>query len=242
MQSHVSLPSAVGQANAADAQLQPFLRMDTSNPLFNSSGAEQQAQYQNKFFDLAFKPALAQQATQEWLGGNLGTNGESTFGANRLGSLEAQGRSQSFLEGQNYYNNLLNNFLNTRNNFFGNEVLPSMQADMFNQEQNQQGLGMLNQYRLGQAGGLTNSAGAAMGFAQNQQDRQLAASAATARNQSNLLTGMGGLLGGGIGMLMNRKSGGGNGLFGGGGGSSYLGYGNSPFGSSSFANSLGVNY
>lgn len=195
--------------------------------------------YGNKIFDYSVKPQLGGEAIGQWLGGNLGTSGSSSFGANYMSNLEGTGRIQSFLQGQNYYDDLLNNMLNERNNLFGNEVQPALQASEYNDQANNSKLGMMNTYKLGQAQGLSGIAGQAMGWANNQQNQQMAASAATAQNRASLLGGMGGLIGGGIGMMMGRKNpmGGsmgsmGGGMSGGGGNWSSL---SKPFGADSFA-------
>jgi hypothetical protein len=45
----------------------------------------------------------------------------SSAGGAEIGTELAQGAAQETLQGQQYYTNALNNFLNTRNSFFGGE-------------------------------------------------------------------------------------------------------------------------
>ena len=147
---------------------------------------------------------------------------------------------QSALGGQQYYTNDLNNFLNERNNYFSNNVQPALQASEFNQQQNLSALGMLNSQQLGAASGLAgdaagmanigngynNTGNSYMGWANQQQQMGLQASAASAANKSNFITGLGGLAGGLVNSAM--PSNGLSGLFGSGPGSLGGASGGSP--------------
>jgi hypothetical protein len=73
--------------------------------------------YANQFYNTYEAPAVAQQATTNY---QTGMQNSSAGGA-QLGQLQAQGQAQAGLQGQQYYTQALNNFLNTRSNFFGNE-------------------------------------------------------------------------------------------------------------------------
>ena len=129
--------------------------------------------------------------------------------------------------------------LNMRNNLFGNNILPALDTMQFNQSQNSQNLGMLNNFRLNQAQGIGNNAMSALGWANQQQDRQMMANQANAMNRANLISGIGGLIGGGIGAIGGKVMGGLRSL----GGSMGGGMGSmpslKPFPQSSFATSLG---
>ncbi len=206
LQSDVSLAGAVSGANQADAGLPAFLQMNSNNPLYNAQGQQLADNYQNEFANLEEMPQFGAAAEQQWLGGNLGTSGSSTFGSGYMSNLAASQEAQSVLEGQQYYTNAVNNQLNERNNYFGNEVLPEEQAMEFNQSADLQALGILNSTALGAAGQYNSNAGTA--FNQNNvlAQEQLQAEAASAMNLGNLIGGGAGLLTGGAFAL-----GGGNG-------------------------------
>lgn len=142
-----------------DSLLPSFLQMNSSNPLFSSNSAQEA---QQQYFNQAIAPQLQSAAEQEFLGGNMGSgaqNGQSTFGSTYLGALDAQGADQAFFSGQQYYNNELNNLLNERNNYFGNDVGTvqnynnlSVQAQLGADQQNTERIGQMDNFNLGAAG------------------------------------------------------------------------------------------
>jgi hypothetical protein len=169
-------------------------------------------------------PQLGAAAEQSYLGGNLGTNGSSTFGANYNSNLQASAAQQAFFGGQQYYDDQLNNMLNERNTFSQTGTMPALQADMFNQQQNLQALGMLNNFNLdaaglynSQMGSLNNTNVAQQGL--NQQQQMF-----NAKSRGAMLGALGGDLGGLVGGGSSLGGGGGSSL-----GSSGL---SSPFGNS----------
>lgn len=101
-----------------------------NNPLINQYDAIARSQSNPdwvtaNFFNQVEKPQLASEAESQWLGGNLGTSGESTFGSNYLANQQAGAAAQSGLYGQQYVTNELNNLggavgnlLNERSNYF----------------------------------------------------------------------------------------------------------------------------
>jgi hypothetical protein len=74
--------------------------------------------YSNLFYNTYENPAIQQQATNEYAQGMQ----NSSFGGAELGTMMAQGEAQAGLAGQQYYTNALNNWLNTRSNYFGNDI------------------------------------------------------------------------------------------------------------------------
>lgn len=156
MISDVNTGNAISQANSAENELPAFMQLSTNNPLLAQANTPQQiAQtYGNILNQYSEAPQEGSAAESQWLGGNLGDAGSSSFGANFLSNMEASGNIQSFLGGQSYYDDLLNNSMNERNDYFQTQVDPALQADEFNQSQNQQSLQNINNYNLGRAGGF----------------------------------------------------------------------------------------
>jgi len=80
--------------------------------------------YSNLFYDTYLNPAVQQQAADEYAAGMQ----NSSFGGALLGTMMAQGRAQAGLAGQQFYTNALNNWLNERASYFGNEINTSLQS------------------------------------------------------------------------------------------------------------------
>jgi hypothetical protein len=211
--------------------------------------AEQQnipSQVTNDFFNQVEEPQLASEAESQWLGGNLGTSGSSSFGADYLAQQQAQAAAQAGLYGQQYVTQELNNdsnavsqLLNERQNYFGTNLALEQQqnqqaineqmglnaldlqgqttnaqnqlaTDQLNQggavsqaQLNQSALGQTNTYNLNAANDLNNfglsSAQQLGSYNQTLMNAQLQASEATAANQTKLLSGITGLVGGAAG-------------------------------------------
>lgn len=218
--------------------LPSFLQMNSSNPLFSSNSAEQA---QQQYYNQAIAPQMQSAAEQQFLGGNMGgggSNSSSTFGSTYLGSMQAQGEDQAFFSGQQYYDNELNNTLNERNNYFGNDVqVPeqynalSVQGQLGADQQNTERLGQLDNFDLGAAGTVLQDM---QGQAQLQSQNNAQKAALLGGLTGGIMGLGGGLLGGGSGALSSFGSGLGSGLFGGGSSSSpFTGGssgGTSPFG------------
>jgi hypothetical protein len=215
----------------------PQMQFTSANPLFNGTTQQQQQDYQNQVYKMSAAPQLGAAAIDSYLGGNLGTNGSSTFGANYNSNLQASAAQQAFFGGQQYYDDQLNNFLNERNTFSQTGVQPAMQAQEFNQQQNLQSLGLLNNFNL-DAAGLYNQQMSSLNSTNvdqqklNQQQQEFNAQS-KAGLISTLTGGIGGLVGGGINLARGGGSSGGGGGYSMGGGT----FGN-PF-SSGGANVLG---
>jgi hypothetical protein len=123
------------QASKDESLLPSYLQMNSSNPLYAPNAGQQAA---NQYFQQAIQPQLGAAAEQQYLGGNLGNNGSSSFGANYMGNLAATGANQSFFAGQNYLNNEIQNQLAARQSYFGNEVgLNQGQDNLMSGEQQQ---------------------------------------------------------------------------------------------------------
>lgn len=225
-------------ASGVDSMLPSFLQMNSSNPLFSSNSAEQA---QQQYYNQAIAPQMQSAAEQQFLGGNMGgggSNSSSTFGSTYLGSMQAQGEDQAFFSGQQYYDNELNNTLNERNNYFGNDVqVPeqynalSVQGQLGADQQNTERLGQLDNFDLGAAGTVLQDM---QGQAQLQSQNNAQKAALLGGLTGGIMGLGGGLLGGGSGALSSFGSGLGSGLFGGGSSSSpFTGGssgGTSPFG------------
>jgi hypothetical protein len=200
MRSNVSLAGALSQANAAESQYLPQMQFTTANPLFNGTTQQQQQNYQNQVFNMSEAPQLGAAAEQSYLGGNLGTNGSSTFGANYNSNLLASAAQQAFFGGQQYYDDQLNNMLNERNTFSQTGTMPALQADMFNQQQNLQALGLLNNFNLDAAGLYNQQMGSLNNTNVAQQQLGLDASKFNAASRGAMIgqlgSGLGGLAGG----------------------------------------------
>lgn len=172
-------------------------------------------------------PQLGEAAINSYLGGNLGTSGSSTFGANYNAGLQAAAQQDAVLGGQQYYTNDLNNFLNSRSNLATTQLQPTLQADEFNQSQNQNQAQIMDNYNLGAAGVESGLAGMDFGASNAQAQTNLQAQEFNAQSRGGLISsltgGIGGLIGGAAGL-----AGGGGGMFGGqgfGGGQGYQGGG-----------------
>jgi hypothetical protein len=121
-----SYPSAYTLANNAeyaDSALPASLSiLDNSGPggLTNTGAGNQisgQQAYTDAFYNNNLAPGIAS------LQQNLYNNGmlNSSAGGAELGTDLAQSQAQATLQGQQYYTTALNNFLNTRQSFFGGE-------------------------------------------------------------------------------------------------------------------------
>jgi len=96
---------------------------------------------------------------------SLALNGQdtSTFGGAALGQLMAQGQYQAGQYGLGLEEQQLNNLLNERNNFFGNEGQMAQNVNALNMQNNQfltglnsQQIANQNQFNLGSAGMANN--------------------------------------------------------------------------------------
>lgn len=112
-------PTQVIQAsNKADLALPSDLQLAT-NPLLSAGTQEQdETNAANQFYSMYEAPQVASQQTANYAQGMQ----NSTAGGAQVGTLQAQGQAQAGMYGQQYYTNELNNLLNERNNFFGNDV------------------------------------------------------------------------------------------------------------------------
>lgn len=184
-------------ANQMEKRLPGFMQLNDSNPLFSSNAAQNA---QDQYYKMAIQPQMNQEAANQFLGGNLGDS-NSTFGSTYLGSMAAQGSNQAFFAGQDYYNQQLQNMLNERGSFFGNDVNALQQQNQLGVSAqlgaaglNQSALQGLNNFNLGSANTLA-------GIGQNQMQAQTQNNASRAQAWGGLLGGFGGLLGGGLGMM-----------------------------------------
>jgi hypothetical protein len=122
-QSYPSAYTLANNAEGADAALGPSLSIvDNSGPggLFNTNPNNQingQSAYEQAFYNNNIAPAIAQTQQNVYNSGM----GNSSAGGAEIGTAMAQGGAQEGLAGQQYYTNALNNFLNTRQSFFGGE-------------------------------------------------------------------------------------------------------------------------
>lgn len=107
-------PQLVGQMNQADQNLPSFLQMNQGNTQLNPQIL---AQYEQQFNAQNLNPQLAQLQSSLYQGGQ----GNSTFGGAALGQANAAGAQSAFTAGLGLYQQNLNNFLNERSNYFGNE-------------------------------------------------------------------------------------------------------------------------
>lgn len=178
-----------------EGSLPQDLRITSANPVFSNTAAQD---YQNRYFDNAIQPQLNQAKVNAFLGGNYG-DANSTFGSTYLSNAMLQGSNQAFFAGQDYRNQEIQNTLNRRASFFGNDanlIAQQNQADVQRglgvQQINSQNLGMLNSFNLNKAGILS-------GIQQNDYQNKLQAAQAKAQAIGGLLTGGLGLIGGGIG-------------------------------------------
>lgn len=118
------------------------------NPIV-APGAQQN--YSNQFYNTDIAPGIASQQTAEQQSGML----NSSAGGAELGQMQAQGRAQQTLQGQQYYTNALNNLLNERTNYYGTAI-----QSAFEQAQGVQGTEQLAlQQAQNQAGDALTAAG-----------------------------------------------------------------------------------
>ena len=92
----------------------------------------QQDAFGNLLYQNEMAPQLAAEAENQWLGGNLGANGSSSVGASELGNAQASLQTQAYLNSQQYMDDLVNNFLNERNNYFGTDIATGAQQNAAN--------------------------------------------------------------------------------------------------------------
>ncbi len=108
-----------GKSDTFDSLLPQNLQLTPNNPIIANSAGNN---YADAFYNLSVAPSLGEDAEQQYLGGNLGTNGESTFGSNFMSNAAVQGLENAQLTGQQYATQDINNLLNERNSFFGGDV------------------------------------------------------------------------------------------------------------------------
>ncbi len=182
------------------------MRTTSGNPLFSSNAPDVYAQ---KYYQQAIQPLVDQERISQAQRG-MGA-GESTFGTTAITNLQSQGANQAFFAGRDYLNQEVNNLLNRRASFFGNEARIPQEQNANDVQRSlglgsleNQGLGMLNQFNLGSAGALGN-------LYQTQTQNRLQAQQNSAANLGNLIGGVAGLGGGLLNAYMgrSRSSGGG---------------------------------
>jgi hypothetical protein len=122
-------------ALAADSQLPDYMRVTHANNLLAPGAMEQ---FNNAWQEQYAKPSEAKLSTDLYQGGRQ----NSTFGGAQLGTLQAGNNFNKMQAGQAMYQNAFSNFLNLRNNFFGNE---GQMAQNANQANINRGLGVANQ-------------------------------------------------------------------------------------------------
>lgn len=90
------------------------LQLSSANPVFGQDAANK---YQQTIFDTQINPQVQQLQAQLFKQGRA----DSTFGGAQLGQLQAQGALQAYLAGQQRRDSDIQNVLNARQSFFGNE-------------------------------------------------------------------------------------------------------------------------
>lgn len=180
----------MNQATKTDSMLPAFMQENSSNPLFAPNAGQN---YANQYYQQAIVPQLANQSEQEWLGGNEGTSGNSSFGADYLGNMAATGANQSFFAGQQNLNQQIQNMLGERQSYFGNDVATNqtqdnlasqlgMQAQTTNAANSLNSQEFNNSYDLNQGNSAANQEN-------TQYQQQLQYNAANAQNMTGLMTG-----------------------------------------------------
>ena len=205
----------VSEGTGEEDQLKPYgLNVDNSNPAFSQDAANQYAQQYQNWVE---QPQIGAGAIQQYLGGNLGNGGSSansTFGASYLGNLEGNAANTSYFAGQQLRQQGIENLLNQRQSFFGNDVNLAQQQNAL-QAQTTLGLdqiranelGTLNSANSSGAQTLGNLAGQELGASTNAYNVAMMQNAAKAQSAANLATGgLSTLLGGANAFMGSGRS------------------------------------
>jgi hypothetical protein len=99
----------------------------------DTSGAQA---FADQFYNANIAPGIAQTQTNLYNHGML----NSSAGGAELGTMQAQGRAQETLQGQQYFSNALNNLINARSSLFagpGNMAINAAQGQLSATQANQ---------------------------------------------------------------------------------------------------------
>lgn len=95
------------------------LGITNTNPLFDENYAQD---YRDKYFNYAISPGLQDSSIQQFMGGRLGNQGESSLSAVYQSNLENQGRQAAFFAAEDWKQMLVNQLLARRQSFFDQNV------------------------------------------------------------------------------------------------------------------------